>query len=74
MPTGVRVNTRVCLRVITLLKLASADTGTREPIVRIEAYPDIGSLRASGGVADDLLSPDQSDRRSGGARGETGLF
>jgi hypothetical protein len=31
-------------------------------------------VSASGGVADDFLSPEKSNRRSGGTGGEAGLF
>ena len=65
---GVRV------RVATLLKFAGLYTATRESRARIKACPEIGSVRAGGGTADNLCSSDQGDRCSSGTRGKLGFF
>src|SRR5437868_13654449 len=73
-PAVFKINTRVGLCVITLLKLASSDTGTRKPNAWIKAYANIRRVRACGSAADDLCPLDQSDRCSGCAGGEADFF
>jgi hypothetical protein len=57
-----------------VLKPTRLDTGTRKSVARIKAHPDIGSVRAGGGVANDLFTPDQGNRCSGGTSGDAGVL
>ncbi len=71
--TGLGVNPKIRLGVVALLQAAGLYARAREPVTGIEAYSDIGSVRAGGGVADNLFSPHQGNRGPGGAGGQTGF-